>query len=126
MGGGGSEDTPVEQQIALFADNLRPGRSTEDILTEILLKSGYELTVPVARLQLAGKDVFSVADGALLVCLDRALTIEVIEAMAALDPAQIICLDLGFGGNDALKVNAVQTIRARNRRPGQNTVFKVV
>lgn len=120
-GGGASEDTAIEQQIALFADNLLPDRTSEDILTEILLKSGYALTVPVARLSLAGKEVFSVADGALLVCLDRTLTIEVIEAMAALDPAQIICLDAGFAGDDALKVNAMQTIKAR-----QNTLFKVV
>lgn len=118
-----SDNTTIAQQIAFFADNVLPGRTPEDILTEILLKSGYELTVPVTRLELAGKEVFSVAEGALLVCLDRALTIETIEAMAALGPGQIVCLDVGFGGDDALKVNAVQTVKGRDNA---HTVFKVV
>ncbi len=119
--GAGADDASVARQIELIADNLVPDRTAEDILTEVLLKAGYELTVPVERLDLAGQEVFSVADGALLVCLERPLTIAVIEAMAARDPAQIVCLDAGFGGDDALKVNAVQTVKAR-----PNTVFKVV
>jgi adenine-specific DNA-methyltransferase len=116
----------VAQQIEFFADNTLPGRTAEDILTEILMKLGFELTEPVERLTLAGKAVFSVAGGALLVCLDRALTLEVIEAMAARDPAQIICLDAGFNGNDQLKVNAVQTITTRARGGDDTIVFKVV
>ena len=40
---------------------------------------------------------------------------ELFEAMIAREPAQIICLDVGFGGNDALKVNVVQAIRARGK-----------
>ena len=111
----------VEQQIEFFSDNLLPQRTTEDVLTEILLRSGYELTVPIERLELAGLEVFAIDDGTLLVCLERPLTIEVIEAMAARDPAQIICLETGFEGDDALKVNAVQTVKSR-----PNTVFKVV
>jgi adenine-specific DNA-methyltransferase len=108
-------------QIAFFTDNLLPDRTPEDILTEVLLRAGYELTAPVETWKLAGKEVFSVAAGALLVCLERPLTIEVIEAMAARDPAQIVCLESGFGGDDALKVNAVQTVKAL-----PNTILKVI
>jgi len=104
---------PVARQLEMAADNVLPGRSADDLLAEVLLRSGFELTAPVERLTLAGAAVFSVAEGSLLVCLERALTIEAIEAMAARDPAQIVCLETGFGGNDALKVNAVQAIKAR-------------
>jgi len=116
----------VAEQLQFHADNLLPDRTTGDILAEILLKSGFELTVPVERLDLAGKEVFSVGDGALLVCLERSLTLAVIEAMVARDPGQIICLDAGFNGNDQLKVNAAQAIASRARSKESTIVFKVV
>ncbi|MCC6312968.1 MAG: site-specific DNA-methyltransferase [Thermomicrobiales bacterium] len=117
---------PVARQVDLFTDNLRDGRGPEAILTELLLKTGFPLTVPVVRLTLAGQEVFSVADGALLACLERSLRLATIETMAARDPAQIVVLDAGFGGDDRLKVNAVQTVRARARATGGSIVFQVV
>jgi len=47
------------------------------------------------------------------VCLDRALTLEVIRAMAARQPARVVCLDVGFAGNDQLEANAVQTFKTK-------------
>ncbi len=91
-----------------------PGRSDEDLLTEVLLTWGLPLTTPVERLTLAGKTVFSVAEGVRLVCLDRQVTIDVIEAMAARAPVMILCLDSGFA-TDQDKSNAAQTIKARSR-----------
>ncbi len=52
-------------------------------------------------------------------CLSRELSIEAFEAMVELEPAMILVLDAGFGGNDELKVNALQTVRARNQQIGQ-------
>jgi adenine-specific DNA-methyltransferase len=118
------------RQIALrlkeATDNIVDGRSSEDILVEIILKLGYELTVPVARLTLAGKEVFSVDGGAVLVCLNSSLTLDVIEAMADRNPGQIVCLDSGFNDNDELKVNASQIIRSKARSEDSSIVFKVV
>jgi adenine-specific DNA-methyltransferase len=62
----------VARQLEVFTDNVIEGRTSEDILSEILLLTGFELTTPVERLTLAGKEVFSVAGGALLVCLEGA------------------------------------------------------
>ena len=92
-------------------DHIREGRSEEDILFEILLKSGFALTTPVETRTLAGKRVYRIADGAMLVCLERELTLEAIRAMAAEKPARVVCLDAGFAGNDQLKANAVQTFK---------------
>lgn len=109
-----------------LADNTVEGRSEEDILTELLLKSGFPLTARVDRLRLTDKTVFSVANGALLLSLDEHITIDLVEKMAQLDPQMIICLDEGFRGNDQLKVNAVQTVNARNRNAETDIVFRVV
>jgi adenine-specific DNA-methyltransferase len=95
-------------------------------LTELLLKAGYPLTAPVEDMQLAGARVHSVADGALLVCLADSLTIQLFECMVELDPAMILVLDAGFGGSDELKVNALQTVRARNQSAGGDIVLRVV
>ena len=100
------------QQLELHVAHIREGRSEQDILFEILLKSGFALTTPVETCELAGKRVYRIADGAMLVCLERELTLEAIRAMAAEKPARVVCLDAGFAGNDQLKANAVQTFKA--------------
>ncbi len=103
----------LDEQLALHIDHIRQGRSDDDLLFEILLKSGFPLTTAVEALELAGKAVSSVASGSLLVCLDRKLTLEVIRAMAERKPERIVCLDAGFAGNDQLKANAVQIFKTK-------------
>ncbi len=103
----------VAKQLELHVDHVLPDRSQEDILTELLLKSGFALSTKIEAIQLAGKQVFSVEEGTMLVCLDGKLTPEVIKAMADMKPSRVICLDDGFQGNDQLKTNAVQTMKAR-------------
>ncbi|MCP5489088.1 MAG: hypothetical protein H7A43_10640 [Verrucomicrobia bacterium] len=67
--------------------HIDPNAGQEDILYELLLKAGFPLTTKVEKVQMAGKDVFSVADGALLICLEREITKELIKAMADADPS---------------------------------------
>lgn len=115
-------ETPaLEKQLELHIDHIRAGRTTDDLLYEILLKSGYPLTTPVETLQLAGKAVHSVAGGALLVCLERELSLDLIRAMAEKKPSRVVCLDEGFAGNDQLKANAVQIFKTKGV-----TAFKTV
>ena len=78
-----------------------------------MLKSGFPLTTPVEKVTLAGLTVYSVAGGALLICLERPLTLEAIRAMAELKPERVVCLDEGFAGNDQLKANAVQIFKTK-------------
>ncbi|MBM4013239.1 MAG: site-specific DNA-methyltransferase [Planctomycetes bacterium] len=103
----------VERQMEMHVDHVREGRTDEDIVYELLLKSGFPLTTPVEKKTLADKTVYSVADGAMLVCVDRDLTLEVIRAIAAEEPQRVILLDEGFLGNDQLKANAVQTFKTK-------------
>ena len=105
--------TALEKQLELHVDHIRPGRSQDDILYEILLKSGFPLTAPVEPLTLAGKQVFSIASSELLVCLESELTLELIRAIAERKPQRVVCLDAGFAGNDQLKTNAVQIFKTQ-------------
>ena len=81
------------------------------MLYEILLKSGFPLTTRIETIALAGGTVHSVAQGALLICLERDLTLDLVRAMADRQPERVVCLDEGFAGNDQLKANAVLTFR---------------
>jgi adenine-specific DNA-methyltransferase len=103
----------LARQLELHVDHIRPDRTLDDLLHEILLKSGFPLTTPVEILELAGKRVHSVAGGALFLCLDPALTLELIRAMAEKKPERVVCLDEGFAGNDQLKANAVQIFKTK-------------
>ncbi len=107
------DDAELGKQLSLHVDHLVPGRKQEDVLYELLLKSGFPLTTKVEKISLAGKDVFSIADGAMLICLEKELTPEVINAIAAKKPERVVCLDAGFADNDQLKTNAVQTMKSK-------------
>ena len=118
----------LEEQLALQVDHVDPEAGPEDILYELLLKAGFMPTERVERLEMAGKTVYSIAEGALLICLEDTITRELIDAVAAAEPVQFICLDRGFKGNDQLKANAVQTFNARNQglEKERQIVFRTV
>lgn len=118
----------IAKQLELHEQHIDPHAGQEDILYELLLKSGFPLTTKVEKVQMAGMDIFSVADGALLICLEREITKELIKAMAEADPLQVICLDEGFKTNDQLKANAVQTFKARSQGKDKEAgiVFRTV
>lgn len=123
-----ASEEEISKAIQQHLFHIDPGASQEDILYEILLKAGFSPAEKVEKLELAGKTVFSIADGALLICLEDEITRELIDAVAEAEPMQFICLDQGFKGNDQLKTNAVQTFAARNQgrdKAGQ-IVFRTV
>ena len=108
-------------QITLIANSLR-----KDILYELLIKAGFNPPKRSKPSIWQVKQVFSIAEGALLICLEEELTSELIDAVADREPMQFICLDKGFKGNDQLKANAVQTFKSRSQGAETEMVFKVV
>ena len=130
-----SADTDLDQadllsRITKQASNLLDDAEREDILYEILLKDGFELTTQIERIGIASSEVYSVAESTLLICLERNLTKEIIDAIADLaeekDAARVVCLDAGFQGNDQLKTNAVQTFKSRLGHGEDGSMFRTV
>jgi adenine-specific DNA-methyltransferase len=64
------------------ADHLKADRTENDILFELLLKLGLDLTVPIEHKSIAGKTVHSIGAGTLMVCLAPAITREEVEPLA--------------------------------------------
>ena len=118
--------TDLEQQLLDHIDHVDPASSPEDILYELLLNAGFPLTAKTEKIIMAQKEVYSINNGTLLICLDKDITNALIDAMAAANPQQVICLDKGFNGNDQLKVNAVQTFKSRAQQNESEIVFRTV
>lgn len=110
----GDETDPgkIKEQLELHINHLDPRATPEEILYELLLKAGFPLTTKVETIRIADKSAYSIAEGALIICLDDELTQGAIQAIAALKPVQCICLDFAFHENDQLKTNAVQTMES--------------
>lgn len=124
-----SEEQNAEQlikQLDIHVDYVDNYATQEEILYELLIKAGFKPTEKIETVDLAGKQVFSIADSALLICLEDELNSELIDAVADKEPMQFICLDKGFQGNDQLKANAVQTFKSRSQNSETEMVFKVV
>ena len=105
----------LEGSLLQHAEHLVPGRTEEDVLTELLLKLGLDLCVPIERKSIAGKAVHSIGAGALIVCLADGLTRDVVEPLGAgivawratLAPAvdtRVVFKDSGFA-DDISKTN---------------------
>lgn len=109
---GNTENDDIQNQLEKALFHIDINSSEEDILTEILLKSGFQLTVKMEEITLAAKKVFSIADGSLIVCLDKDITKELIQEIAKLEPARVVCLDSGFKERDELKTNAIQIMKS--------------
>ena len=124
--GASTSDDELGQQIDMHIDHLSKASTPEDILYELLVKAGFPLTTKVKTVKMADKQVFSIEEGALLICLEKEITSELIDALAEANPLQVICLDEGFKANDQLKANAVQTFRARAEAEESEIVFRTV
>ncbi|MBF0606955.1 MAG: site-specific DNA-methyltransferase [Candidatus Magnetobacterium sp. LHC-1] len=111
-----AKSTPeqIEKQLFDHIDHIDHGATQEDLLYEILLKAGYQPTEKVVTLTIADKLVFSIDNGALLICLEKEVTKELTDTVIDTNLRRFICLDSAFGGNDQLKVNTAQTFAAHN------------
>lgn len=104
------DDTPIEgddvdtllDRIAGHIDGLKADRSDEDLVYEIMLKMGYELTCDVAALDMSGLTIYKVSGGKMLICLQSGVTAEHIEQMAVLAPQKIVLAESALADNSAM------------------------
>ncbi|MGE4603780.1 site-specific DNA-methyltransferase [Bifidobacterium longum] len=91
---------------ALYEDVIKEGRSKEDVLFEVMLKWGLDLSLPIEPLKLDSYTCWSVAKGELICCMDEGLTVQVLEQIAGLEdrPRRVLILDSVL--DDTLKLNA--------------------
>lgn len=99
-------------QLALteLEGSVKPDRSGEDLLFQVLLDWGLELTMPISVEQLDGYEVFVVEAGALIACFDSEVSPELMRTIAKREPLRAVFRDSGFTSDDA-RINTEQIFR---------------
>lgn len=115
-------ERPEPGQLAL--DVVKTDRTELDIVFEMMLKWGLELTLPVEKSDAAGYPIWSVACDELVCCMSRGLTIEALEAIADMEPRRVLILDSVL--DDTLKLNAVQIFKHAGERMGCEIELRTV
>lgn len=104
----------LEQNLLEMDTNLKKDRSTEDLLYEILLKSGVELTAKIEEIKVGYNTLYNIGEGALLACLDDKITQDVIDEIpkhkSPFMETKVIFKEAGFM-SDAAKINAIQNLK---------------
>ena len=90
--------------------SIKPGRSGEDLLFQVLLDWGLEPSAPIARDQVDDCEVFAVDDDALVACFAESVTPEVVRVIAERGPLRAVFRDDAFE-SDAARINAEQVFR---------------
>ena len=108
----------------LLLNVVKPERSELDIVFEMMLKWGLELTLPVEKSDAAGYPIWSVACDELVCCMSKGLTIEALEAVADMEPRRVLILDSVL--DDALKLNAAQIFKHAGERMGCEIELRTV
>lgn len=93
-----------------MVDNVKEDRTSEDLLFQVLVDWGVDLTLPIRRETIHGKTVFFVDDNALVACFDRGVTEELVMELAKREPLRVVFRDNGFV-SDAVKINVEQIFR---------------
>lgn len=99
--------TPEEtQQQDMFSlvDNVKPDRTPEDLLFQVMLDLGVLLSSPIEVKEIAGKKVFNVAEDFLLACFDHDVTEETVKAIAKMKPYYAVFRDSSMA-NDSVATN---------------------
>ena len=87
-------------ETTLFVDNVKPDRSGEDLLFQIMLECNLPLSAKIQKEKIAGKEVFSVNNGYLIACFDEDVNEEVITAVAKRKPYYFIMRDKSLSSDN--------------------------
>ncbi len=92
----------MQQTLMGLADNLRPGRTAEDILFQVMPQFQIPLSADIERRDIDGATVFVVDEGRLVACFDQRVPTKVVVEMAKMQPDYAVMRDASFAGDDAV------------------------
>jgi len=106
-------DTLTQAHLLDSIDNIKPDRSAEDLLFQVILECGIKLSAPITNEEIAGKPVYFVDGKSLAACFDSHIDENFIKQLADSRPQRAVFRDHAFA-SDAVKINAVQIFKQRS------------
>lgn len=104
----------LEFTLDEMTDNLKNGRTKEDLLFEILIKMGIELTAPIEEINIGDKTIYNIGMGSLVLCLEDEITEEIIKEIPKYKSdfvdMKVVFKETGFRA-DSQKMNAMQNLK---------------
>ncbi len=105
-------DALDKANLDLFVDNIKPDRTAEDLLFQVMMDWGVDLALPIARKPIQGKEVLFVDDNALAACFDAHGGVDeaFVKELAKSQPLRAVFRDAGFK-DSAIKINVEQIFK---------------
>ena len=106
----------LEQTLLDSVENVVPGRDELDLIYEIMLKYGIDLTIPIEKYKLKDKNIYSIGFGALMVCLENNITSDIINEIIKIknelspEVMRVVFKDNGFD-SDSDKTNIKEILK---------------
>lgn len=91
-----------QEEVSLFSENVKPDRTEEDLLFQVMLDLGILLSSKIEEKVIGGKKVFSVAEGYLMACFDTDVTEETVTAIAKEHPFYAVFRDGGMNSDSVI------------------------
>lgn len=110
-----------QEQLDILADNIKEGRTGEDLLFQVMLDLGVPLSSTIESIEVAGQKIFDVGQNYLLACFDLNVTESGITEIAKRQPAYFVMRDRSMA-NDTVAANFEQIFRTYS----PDTVRKVL
>jgi adenine-specific DNA-methyltransferase len=99
-----------QTQLDAFADNVKPDRTADDLLAQVMLDWGLPLSLKIEQASINGKQLFKVNDNSLFACFVNGIDEAFAKEIAKEAPLRIVFKDSGFE-NDTAKVNVKQLLK---------------
>ncbi|ALZ92879.1 site-specific DNA-methyltransferase [Pseudomonas aeruginosa] len=107
-----SPDALDKAKLELFVDNIKPDRTPEDLLFQVMLDWGVDLGLSISKQIIQGKDVFFVDENSLAACFDANSGVDedFVKELAKRQPLRVVFRDAGFK-DSAVKINVEQIFK---------------
>ena len=103
-------DSVKKDDLFSHVDNIKDDRTPEDLLFQVLLDWGVDLSLPIEQQAIDDKIVFFVDQNALAACFDTGITEELVKRIATRKPLRAVFRDSGFS-SDSVKINVEQIFK---------------
>lgn len=103
-------DALKQADLVAHTDNIKADRTPEDLLFQVLVDWGVDLTLPITQEQIADKTVFFVDGNALAACFDSKVSEDLVKELAKRKPLRVVFRDSSFD-SDSTKINVEQIFK---------------
>jgi adenine-specific DNA-methyltransferase len=103
-------DAVKKDDLFSHVDNIKEDRTPEDLLFQVLLDWGVDLSLPIEQETIDDRTIFFVDQDALAACFDIGITEELVKKIATRRPLRVVFRDSGFS-SDSVKINVEQIFK---------------